>query len=535
MVKLVLRHNYAYPWSKYDGVHAKGYAIYDDTLYSGKDLAKLFSQIEMSKIVKYLRSISGIFSVIVEHENDVYLISDITRTFPIFYAFSDDDIIVSDDTFYLKKQLDSDFNDDFCVEFLRLLYVTGKDTLLRGIYQVQAGEIVRIGADSGVTKEFYHEYTVTEKELLEFGEQQLKDTILDTFNRVAHKLIKFANGDPIVVPLSGGYDSRAIIALLKKHGYENVICYTYGRADSTEVKTAEEVARKLGYEWIYVEQTEDIVDPEYPYEKWFQEFFEYAFNHVSTLHLQDFFVFKYLHESKLIPKHSIVVPGHSGDFLGGSHLRKLPLPRTKEDIWKRMKALHLVLNEHVPLTENVVQKFWSYMSKYPQEVLIYSIEENWDMKERQAKFIINSNRTYEFFGYRHAIPLWDIELVELFRRVPLKYKYGKVIYNEVLENALFKPMGILITQADKAPDLRSRFYHRVFHSWEIFKPLRYWSELHLPYQIKRPLRDLVWKDENNFKAIVKPLLSELRRKYYFSEAHGIVADWCLKNARCNKG
>ncbi|WP_010480046.1 asparagine synthase C-terminal domain-containing protein [Thermococcus zilligii] len=534
-VRISLRNNYGYEWEHYNGVYSKGYASLDGELLNGKKLSKVFYDVQNYKELKnLLKRLHGIFSVILQFDDSIYLATDITRTFPIFYTVSGNEAIVSDDTFYIQEIINSERDKDACVEFLRTLYVTGDETLIQGIEQVQAGEIVRIGDNGTVAKEFYHEYTVEENELLNLPSEDISSKIVRAFDNTIERLIEFAQGDTIVVPLSGGYDSRAIVAFLKKHGYENVICYTYGREDSTEVNTAKDVARKLGYEWIYVNQKDDIVDPGYPNEQWFLEFYKYAFNHVSTIHLQDFFVFKYLHENGLIPKHSIVVPGHTGDFLRGSHLRKLSLPKTKEDVWKRVLALHFVLNEHVPLTEKVIQKFWSYMNRYPPEVFVYSIEENWNMKNRQAKFIINSNRTYEFFGYRHAIPLWDIELVELFRRMPLRYKYEKVMYNVVLENIVFKPLGILIRQADKASDFRSRFYHRVFHSWEIFKSLRYWSELYLPYQLKRPLRDLVWKDENNFYAVVRPLLSELGRKYYFSEAHGLVAEWCLKRARCEE-
>jgi len=528
--RLKLSHNYGYTWNYHNDVYAKGYAFLDGELYQGKSLAKLFSEFkDINEIEKVLPKLKGLFAVIMYRDDVVYLVEDITRTFPIFYAFNEGDVIITDDTFYPKNHFEPD--KDSCAEFLRCLYVTGPYTLLEGVYQVQAGEIVRITSDGGVYREFYHEYVVKKDEIKTEPYNELAKEFYETINRAVDRLIAFADGDTIVIPLSGGYDSRAIAALLKKNGYEDVICYTYGRPDSTEVNTARDVARALGYEWLYVEISDDIVPPNYPNEKWFLEFYKYAFNHASTIHLQDFFVFKHLHESNLIPKDSIVVPGHSGDFLGGSHLRKLPLPKTREDIWKRALAMHYVLNEHIKLPVSIEKKFRDYLSRYPEDVLAYSIDDNWNMKNRQAKFIINSNRTYEFFGYKHAVPLWDLELVEFFRRLPLEYKYDRILYNEVLEREVFKPLGVLITQAEKAEGLREKFYHRVFHSWGIYKSLRYLAELHLPYWIKRPLRDLVWPDENNMYSVARPILNELKRKYYFSEFHGIVAEWCLKVSR----
>jgi len=533
--KIKLFHNYGYAWEHHKYVYAKGYAFLNGELYKGKFLAKLFSESDdIYEIEKFLPDLKGIFAVILQRDNSVYLIEDIIRTFPLFYTVNWNEGIITDDTFYLRNNFG--LSEETCAEFLRCLYVTGPHTLLKGVFQVQAGEIVHITLDGQIRRKFYHEYVVKKNELRTEPYEKLSREFYEIIGRVIDRLIEFADGRTIVIPLSGGYDSRAIASLLRKRGYENVICYTYGKPDSTEVNTAKEVAKALGYEWLHIEINDDIVPPDYPNEKRFLEFYKYAFNHTSTIHLQDFFVFKHLHDNNLIPEYSIVVPGHSGDFIGGSHLRKLPLPKTKEEIWKRALAMQYVLNEHVKLPDSIKEKFWEYLNRYSDEVLMYSMDDNWNLKERQAKFVINSNKTYEFFEYPHAVPLWDIELVEFFGRLPLKYKHERVLYNEVLEKKVFKPLDVLTTQAEKAGGLREEFYYKVFHRRGIYKSMksmRYFAELHLPYWIKRPLRDFVWSDENNMHSVVKPILDELGRKYYFSEFPGIVSEWCLKMANCH--
>ncbi|QDA30611.1 asparagine synthetase B family protein [Thermococcus indicus] len=533
-ISIKLQNDYGYKWEEYEGNYAKGFAFLNGELYTGKQLIKMFLELEdFENIDSIMPKLQGIFALVIQKDGDIYLIEDITRTFPLFYAKAGDDIIITDDTFYLRDKLNAKFNPDFCAEFLRCLYVTGPYTLLDGIYQVQAGEIVHLSQSGDISGHFYYDYTVKRHEITTKPVDKLSQELYTILNRVIDRLIDYANGRTIVIPLSGGYDSRVIATLLTEKGYDDVICYTYGRRDSSEVNTAKDVAGVLGCEWIYVEITDEIVPSGYPYEDWFIEFYKFAFNHVSTIHLQDFFVFRHLIDNDLIPNKAIVVPGHSGDFLGGSHLRKLLLPKSREDVWKRALAMHYILNEHIKLPNSVRDKFWQYLNRYPDDVLVYSLDDNWNMVERQAKFIINSNRAYEFFGYEHAVPLWDIELVEFFRRLPIELKYTRVLYNEVLENRIFKPMGVLIKQDEKAFTLREKFYRRVFKAKGIFKNLRYFAELHLPYQIKRPLRDFVWPDENNMKVVATPILRELNRKYSFSEFHGIVAEWCLKRAKCS--
>ena len=60
--------------------------------------------------------------------------------------------------------------------------------------------------------------------------------------------------------------------------------------------------------------------------------------------------------------------------------------------------------------------------------------------ERQAKFIVNSVRVYEFFGYAWRIPLWDRELIDFFLKVPLKYRMrydDNYLYIQYAKNVLF--------------------------------------------------------------------------------------------------
>ena len=528
MEKIILKHSYGYGWHKINSTYVKGYLIHKGELYQGKELAKVISNIsETGSLRNFLSNSSGIFSLIKKEDDMLILATDITRTFPIFYSITEEGVLISDDTFYLNGLIKASIDPLEVGEFMRCGYTTTDRTLIDGIRQVQAGEILAITEDGGVRKDFYHEYSLKIQELLNLDVINLKKRFLEILNNAINRLSAFAGDRTIVIPLSGGYDSRCIAATLRKNNFENVILYTYGKKDSTEVRVAEKVAKKLGYEWLFIEQTEDIVDPDYPESKYFRRFYEFAFNHSSTVHMQDFFVFKYLSDNSIIPKDSIVVPGHSGDFLEGSHLRKLPLPKNRKAVVESIVLKHYSLNEHVKLPAEIKDRIVKYVFSYPKNVTSWSIDDNWNLKERQSKYIVNSNRTYEYFGYMHAIPLWDIELVEFFRRFPIEYKYYRVLYNEALEESIFKEFDILIKQKDEARGILSKFYHGHFRSSEFFRRIRYIGEKYLPYQIKRPLKDFLWKDENNMIAIAKPVLKRINRKWNFSECNGIMADFCL--------
>jgi len=56
-----------------------------------------------------------------------------------------------------------------------------------------------------------------------------------------------------------------------------------------------------------------------------------------------------------------------------------------------------------------------------------------DWQERQAKFIVNSVRVYEFWGYEWRIPLWDNQLMDFFSGVPLKLRLEKKLYDPLVD------------------------------------------------------------------------------------------------------
>ena len=67
-----------------------------------------------------------------------------------------------------------------------------------------------------------------------------------------------------------------------------------------------------------------------------------------------------------------------------------------------------------------------------------NIFENWEWKERQSKFIINSCRVYEFYGFEWRLPLWDLEFINFWSRIPLEMRENKKLYKQYILNSNYK-------------------------------------------------------------------------------------------------
>ena len=70
-------------------------------------------------------------------------------------------------------------------------------------------------------------------------------------------------------------------------------------------------------------------------------------------------------------------------------------------------------------------------SKLPK---LFSDYQMFEWHERQAGYVVNQQRTYEYFGLSWALPFWDAELMEFYQNVPFELQYGQKLYFDYLSN-----------------------------------------------------------------------------------------------------
>ncbi|MDI6863867.1 MAG: hypothetical protein QMC97_10865 [Pseudothermotoga sp.] len=127
------------------GAHVRGHVYYEDRLYRDMDLCQLVSNMTSSEIELEITKFNGFFSFAKVSDTEIILVIDHFRSMPLFYALENCNVYVSDDAFWILKQLSAvTLDEDAAEEFLVTGHVAGNETLYRQIKQVQAGEMVRI-------------------------------------------------------------------------------------------------------------------------------------------------------------------------------------------------------------------------------------------------------------------------------------------------------------------------------------------------------------------------------------------------------
>ncbi len=448
MKRLLLQTNKAFPWHESGIIVARGELFGPDSSYfSGHDILMYFDDIQsfpdFEERVKYA---NGHFSVIVANGKDLFVAVDPNRLFPLFYTYTGSDWNISDDPFLLVNPEGSDhgINDLAHAEFLATGYVTGRETLLEGVYQVQAGEVIRFQEERPVSK-FYHNYRshyVFDEDYPELKSRAM-EVLKDSFGRF---IISLENR-PVVLPLSGGFDSRLVASMLRRFGYEKVTCITYGRKGNPEVEISRKVADRLGFKWIFVEYTPELIK-NFTEDPGFNSYFHFSGRAASMFYMQEYFAVKYLKENKIISNDSIFIPGLYGDFLAGGMLNKhgnLSLEENVEQIAERIYRIKYCYKQPDEKMKGIlkdrIQK--NLESKFQKDSdLAFSIHEDWDYKEKYAKFIANSTAIYLFFGYEFRLAFCDTKWTDFFRRLPLHAKVNKYLYNDLLTNDIFEGFGI---------------------------------------------------------------------------------------------
>lgn len=426
---------------KYDGV-VKQRGTYwpeDKRLLDTQDIVTLGKQLEQK---------NGFYALVWKVEGMYFAAVDHIRSIPLFYALKNNKFYLSDDAEWIRREVENTELDATAKEEFQLAgYVTGSETLLPDVKQLQAGELLSISQNYDgtllINKERYYRFIHAEPD--QYSESALYKKLDDAALTSIDNLIHYANGRQIVVPLSGGYDSRLIATLLKRRGYQNILTFTYGLKKNRESAYSKEVADALGLRWLFVEYNDQLwrgawqTEERWHYQKWAS-----AWN--SIAHVQDWLAVKLMKQRGSIDEDAIFAPGHSGDFVAGSHIPSIAF---EENYLSLGDACRATLNRHYSLAPRKLFKtketVWlnrirelKESEKFSTPTSFASCFEKWDWQERQAKFICNSVRVYEFFNYDWWMPLWDRQFIRFWQGAPLELRkrrewyvnYVKIVYSE---------------------------------------------------------------------------------------------------------
>jgi len=437
-------------------VHARGYAFVGDDFYEGRALADFIhrhcSEADggfIEELRKLIPRLNGGWGLAVKlPDGRVLAAADRMRSVPLFYARRGETVAVASSAYSLIGRSTA-IRTRSAAEYLLAGFVTGSNTLFEGVEQLQAGEILEVDSCGRPALNRYWRYLAEEQTTAD--EETLERRVDDVFNRLFARYARAFGGRRIIVPLSGGLDSRLIAGMLKRYGAENVLCFSYGLHTCGEVQTGRRIAESLGFQWRLIEYGPQV---------WLESlasldassFYDYCSNAVSLPHLQDLPAIQQLMKQENL-RDAIIMPGHSFDMIAGSHID--PALLGIDGSAGMAPILEAILRIHYNFLANtarfaaqqqipqwVEQQLGEYWQPDSRPAGVYY--DAWEVDNRQAKFIVNSLRSYDFHGIPWAMPLWDYELIDLFAAIPPKYKIRqRVHFNALVSKTLRGDLDML--------------------------------------------------------------------------------------------
>ena len=332
------------------------------------------------------------FAIVVNDDNFFFAAVDRVRSFPLLYKIESGTLLLTDNISEVENEFVFDeksvqkFQENFCTE--------GNETLLQNWKQLSAGQYLFVNKETGeISVENYFRF------IKRLPQHSIDNAILkNIFLNVFQSMLSQIGDRPIIVPLSAGYDSRCIVAILKELNARNVFCYTYGRAGSFEKETAEKVAGLLQLNWVFIEYTDELLDLFFT-DEW--ERFSAKGHFFSSLpNEQDFFALHWLQKNNLLPKDGVVLSGYLGGALAGNRNIFEAVPHNDAD------------------------------------------QEEYNFSNRGSKFIVNAIHLYEYFGLQWFMPFVAKPLIDYSLHVPVQERFYKNEYHNFLSDAFFKPLNI---------------------------------------------------------------------------------------------
>ena len=453
--------NRGYKWTEHDGSYFRGYIqLYDDadTVLREREAIDYFASAgNFEEFTTKLNECDGVFAVIIRKEGKYWAAVDVARSMPLYYA--SDCSCISDSSEEIRKHKGIDPEDtDYLrtIEMYKTGYIVNDKTIYSGIRQLEMGHAAEFSGGTVRTSVYFIHANETQNITREEALRQLAEKT----DAMTRRMLKVIAGRPIVLSLSGGYDSRYLACSLKDNGAENVSCYTYGKRDSYEIPDAKRVSDACGYKQHIVEYTDQkslalSVDAIKPY-------YDYTIQHDYPTYLQNYIAVKELQESGVFPDDAVMITGLCNDMPTGAYI---PLTSTAEtygfildgvancildrSLKDFLSISHFFLKKS-PLEENIraqlVEEIKQYIMSLGLEVHDYqsfiSVFDCVHTGQSHSRLYLHMNDVHDFFGHEWLLPCWNRELLKFWYSLPVEMRFCQSLYTEYVTNVLGKKYGL---------------------------------------------------------------------------------------------
>ncbi len=327
-----------------------------------------------------------------------------------------------------------EFDADLALELLSFGYLLSDRTCLRGVRPLHPGSLLRVDAAGAAETRLWQwrsEPDPAGAPPLETAVRELGDRLLAAVERCA----RGASG--LLLPLSGGLDSRALLAaLLELRPAREITTVTFGSPGTWDYDLGHRVARAAGTRHVSLDLAREALDDAGLL--WQARECDGRVELVQQVPLRAW--------ESLREHGERVLSGFMGDPLMGSKLHPGDLALGGAPAGCEEALAERLLDRHRVAPEEAVAPLLGLDAKEARAQLLAAVRsagsgleandaagtcEAWDLANRQPKYVRHHVfKLPEKFDYR--APFLDCDLMELLRTAPREWRLHSRLYRQML-------------------------------------------------------------------------------------------------------
>jgi len=473
----------------------KGYVIIEGQLMAGDQFSTiLHDHFLKGELPDRISEYNGNFAFAIIQGDQIWIGNDRYGIYPLFFVQKDGQYIVSTKWQRLVPFSGKELHKESVLELLSLGYVLGDKTLVKNISEFPGASLLHISKLPGRLEYRPLTYWKLEHRFRPGRMQKLEIEFASLWRKQFKSYTDHIReeGNTCIVPLSGGLDSRLLAHELDRAGI-GIHAFTYGLGEqSGDVITARQVAKQLSsllsHQVFYNDRAElqNVVQSEVKYER-----ITHARNYEKEL--------RRYHE--LARFSGIRMPGYSGDFMAGSHIRH----RMKSwDSYQRVTKY--IFDFHV----NPMVKPGLKSRRDQMDMLLHSIEQSlptdrdpvssfiqWDLNYRQRRYIVRPEAEDNSGPLAFLLPFFDYAYMDFFLDLPYEALLNTRLYTNAQIKYLYEenPRLIRIKRDNQKRqrlirhNLSHEYGHKLKHVWMKFR------HRHNPSQLTNWSPEIDWQTE----------------------------------------
>lgn len=394
-----------------------GYLVADDALLVGPEASGHFGLVlARHGIEGALDRLNGSYRYVVKQEGWVWFGIDHFGGAALFYQL-DPVLSLFDDP--SARVRNPDYSDAAVCCLLASGFTLDDETIYSGIRECGSGVLYAFETATGqLSQRTWFKFNLHPQG--DCDPDELEAALMRSLPRLAPREGSY------LLPLSGGLDSRTILALALKRR-QPLEAFTYGVPAARDHAIPGRICAELGLRHTTIPTTRAEG------EVWFES--ADMREMVKAMHLG-----RSLPEesdwrpmARLAPRPFVVCPGHGGDWLTGSFIdARLLHTRTLECLVEYLLDFHCSLTAISSpgfaelLRERIRRSLAAIAPDCGEDPL--ACAERWNLEHRQRKYIVNSARKYRYLGMHMYLPFFDRNLMALFMDLKTRHRTRQRAY-----------------------------------------------------------------------------------------------------------